>query len=100
MALEGQDILEALSGAIWDDPTGPFLVDVEGPDADCAEAAVRELYEGGSIKVWIQACSGEQYDFEVTLSDFERADADLVYRTGEPYQRNLLRTACYGVTEY
>ena len=100
MALEGQDVLESLTGVIWENPTGPFLVDVEGPEADCAEAATRELYAGGQIKVWLEGCNGDQFDFELTLSDFERADAELVHRTGTTYQRNLLRYACYGVKGY
>ena len=96
MALERQDVLIALSGAIWDPSPTPYLVDVEGPKADCAEAAVQELYEGGQIKVWLENSRGGVTAYELTLSDFERADAGLVYRTGAPYQRNLLRYTCYG----
>ena len=113
MALIWQDVLESLSGNVWLIRKGNgltrlpslTLTDVEGPDADCAEAATRELIAGGTIRVWLEDDEGGQHGFDLVASDFERAeDLMLDHRYElepmEVYQTDLLLIACYGEVAY
>ncbi len=113
MALMWQDVFESLTGSVWLTREGngltrlpPLtLTDVEGPDADCAEAATRELIAGGTIRVWLEDDEGGQHGFDLVVSDFERAFDMMIGKGYEPlpvltYQTDLLLVACYGEAAY
>ena len=80
------------------------LVDLDGPDADCAAAAAEELRQGGHITVYMEDLAHNVMVFDLGLGDFEMASAMLDqfgYGAGEEVPRDVLYrdtliAACFG----
>jgi hypothetical protein len=80
------------------------LVDLDGPDADCAVAAAEELRQGGFITVYFEDLAHNVMVFDLEMRDFETASAmmdQFGYGAGEEVPRDVLYrdtliAACFG----